>query len=200
MTVSVQHSVIHSILKQGSSEKKKKKKTNPSAHMETEKERPVTLSSSQASQDIPLRPSKEMSPPSSTQDSQETHIHEVPANNDDTGISPAKDSEQDYKALSETKPPWAVFLVVLGILMSLFLVALDRTIVSTVRIGCSKPMWAECLCSGLTWARQSPRSPMISTRSTTSGGTVAHTCCHAARFSSCSANFSSSFPLDIRSL
>lgn len=40
---------------------------------------------------------------------------------------------EETKALSETKPGWQVFLVALGALMSLFLVALDRTIVSTVR-------------------------------------------------------------------
>lgn len=46
--------------------------------------------------------------------------------------SSSHSEEEETKALSETMPIWAVFLVVLGILMSLFLVALDRTIVSTV--------------------------------------------------------------------
>lgn len=46
---------------------------------------------------------------------------------------PSNNEPEEYKALSERKPAWAVFLVVVGIMMSLFLVALDRTIVSTVR-------------------------------------------------------------------
>lgn len=56
----------------------------------------------------------------------------------DDAISPTAQDE-DYKALSETMPMWAVVLVVLGILMSLFLVALDRTIVSTVSLPGPKP-------------------------------------------------------------
>ncbi|KAI1375291.1 major facilitator superfamily domain-containing protein [Hypoxylon crocopeplum] len=47
-----------------------------------------------------------------------------------TDMSSNNDTEEP-KALSETKPAWAVLLVATGILMSLFLVALDRTIVST---------------------------------------------------------------------
>ncbi|OAX82766.1 hypothetical protein ACJ72_02885 [Emergomyces africanus] len=39
--------------------------------------------------------------------------------------------DEEPKALSETRPIWTVILVTTGILMSLFLVALDRTIVST---------------------------------------------------------------------
>jgi hypothetical protein len=79
--------------------------------METDQERPTTPRTIQTSEETP--PSKEAV----------------------TGTSSSKDPEEEYQALSETKPPWAVFLVVLGILLSLFLVALDRTIVSTVRIG-----------------------------------------------------------------
>ncbi len=52
----------------------------------------------------------------------------------DTGLASNVDAEEELKALSETRPAWAVLLVATGILMSLFLVALDRTIVSTVRI------------------------------------------------------------------
>ncbi|KAL2195285.1 major facilitator superfamily domain-containing protein [Corynascus similis CBS 632.67] len=48
-----------------------------------------------------------------------------------TGTSSTYGPEEEPKALSETKPIWEVILVVLGILMSLFLVALDRTILST---------------------------------------------------------------------
>lgn len=48
----------------------------------------------------------------------------------DAGIPSINDNEEP-KALSETKPAWAVLLVATGILMSLFLVALDRTILST---------------------------------------------------------------------
>lgn len=47
-------------------------------------------------------------------------------------MSPPNEDDEEPKALSETLPPWKVLLVATGILMSLFLVALDRTIVSTV--------------------------------------------------------------------
>lgn len=57
-----------------------------------------------------------------------------PGSSSDTASPPSNhDPDEEYKALSETKPIWAVFLVIVGILMSLFLVALDRTIISTVR-------------------------------------------------------------------
>ncbi|EFX03240.1 major facilitator superfamily transporter aflatoxin efflux [Grosmannia clavigera kw1407] len=42
-----------------------------------------------------------------------------------------QDADEDTKALTETMSGWKVLLVVMGILMSMFLVALDRTIVST---------------------------------------------------------------------
>lgn len=51
-----------------------------------------------------------------------------------TDNSPEGDTEES-QPLSETKPAWTVILVITGILMSLFLVALDRTIVSTVRMN-----------------------------------------------------------------
>ncbi len=85
--------------------------------METNQERPTTPRRIRTSQETP--------PPKVA----------VTGTGTDTGTSSNKDPEEEYKALSETKPAWAVLLVVLGILMSLFLVALDRTIVSTVRIG-----------------------------------------------------------------
>ncbi len=84
--------------------------------METDQERPTTPQSIQTSQETPPKVA-------------------VTGTDTDTGTASTQDPEEEYKALSETKPAWAVFLVVLGILMSLFLVALDRTIVSTVRIG-----------------------------------------------------------------
>ena len=56
----------------------------------------------------------------------------------EVGASSNHETEEP-KALSETKPAWAVLLVALGILMSLFLVALDRTIVSTVSLLIKPP-------------------------------------------------------------
>ncbi len=57
----------------------------------------------------------------------------------ETGDTSSHQEFEETKALSETKPGWQVFLVTLGIIMSLFLVALDRTIVSTVRCPPTEP-------------------------------------------------------------
>lgn len=47
----------------------------------------------------------------------------------------AKDKDED-KTLGEKKSPFAVIFVILGLLLSLFLVALDRTIISTACLRC----------------------------------------------------------------
>jgi hypothetical protein len=86
--------------------------------METNQERPIIPQSIQTLQETPPR-----------------KVVTGASTDTNADVSSNHDPEEEYKALSETKPPWAVLLVVIGILMSLFLVALDRTIVSTVRIG-----------------------------------------------------------------
>lgn len=73
-------------------------------------------------------PKKRPATPQSTKETPRSSDQPIHA---DTSSSSQEDVEES-KALSETMPAWAVVLVVLGILMSLFLVALDRTIVSTV--------------------------------------------------------------------
>lgn len=96
--------------------------------------------------------------------------------------------DSDDKPLSETKPGWQVFLLTLGIIMSLFLVALDRTIVSTV----SRPCQYDSLCDSANLARPFHKSQTSSTLCMTLDGMEAPTFCPPAH-SSCFLGNSSPF-------
>lgn len=89
----------------------------------------------------------------------------------------AKDKYED-KTLGEKRSPFAVILVILGLLLSLFLVALDRTIISTARL-CWPVGWDNQPCfQAATNAVRRPylQSQTSSTPSTTTAGMGLPTC------------------------